>query len=193
MWRIDSSAVADAAMRWQLLDGAGCTLSFAEVIRGWRVSEPFRDFWVAGLHAATLDAYCWECPGVDDQSVRRPFECVFVPSPSLARMAVDRETFGEHFRPNCESVTFDSLGGDAVLVAPCPAGPGSDYAHLAKFVRTAPQERQLAFWQAVGEAMESRVGTAPVWLSTSGHGVAWLHVRLDSRPKYYLHSEYERT
>ena len=108
-------------------------------------------------------------------------------------MAVDRETFGEHFRPDCESATFGSLGGDAILVAPCPAGPGSDYAHLAKFVRTAPQERQLAFWRAVGEAMESRVGTTPVWLSTSGHGVAWLHVRLDSRPKYYLHSEYART
>lgn len=193
MWRIDSSSVADAAMRWRLLDDAGSALPFAEVIRGWCVSEPFRDFWVAGLRALPLDAYCWECPPVDDQGVNRPFECVFVPSPSLDRMAVDRETFGEHFRPDCESATFSSLGGDAILVAPCPASPRSDYAHLARFVRAAPQGQQLDFWRAVGEAMEARVGAAPVWLSTSGHGVAWLHVRLDSRPKYYLHSEYART
>ncbi|MGI9175867.1 MAG: DUF6940 family protein [Rhodothermales bacterium] len=24
-----------------------------------------------------------------------------------------------------------------------------------------------------------------MWLSTAGGGVSWLHVRLDSRPKYY--------
>ena len=27
----------------------------------------------------------------------------------------------------------------------------------------------------------------PVWLSTSGMGVAWLHFRLDQRPKYYTY------
>jgi hypothetical protein len=193
MWRIDSTPVAPAAVRWRLEDDAGYALPFAEVIRGWCTCESFRDFWVAGLRALPLDAYCWECPPVDDHRVRHPFECVFVPSPSLDRMTVDRVTFGEHFRPDCESATFSSLGGDAILVAPCPAGPRSDYAHLAQFVRTAPREQQLAFWRAVGQAIEARVGTVPIWLSTSGHGVAWLHVRLDSRPKYYIHSAYART
>jgi len=28
------------------------------------------------------------------------------------------------------------------------------------------------------------------WLSTSGLGIAWLHVRLDERPKYYTHAPY---
>ena len=29
-----------------------------------------------------------------------------------------------------------------------------------------------------------------VWMSTSGLGVYWLHVRLDSRPKYYQFAEF---
>jgi hypothetical protein len=29
-----------------------------------------------------------------------------------------------------------------------------------------------------------------MWLSTSGLGVAWLHIRLDSTPKYYQHQPY---
>ena len=29
-----------------------------------------------------------------------------------------------------------------------------------------------------------------LWMSTEGSGVPWLHVRLDSRPKYYKHHEY---
>ena len=35
-------------------------------------------------------------------------------------------------------------------------------------------------------------GDAPTWVSTAGGGVAWLHVRLDSAPKYYTHRPYTR-
>ena len=31
---------------------------------------------------------------------------------------------------------------------------------------------------------------SPVWVSTAGMGVSWLHVRFDSRPKYYRWGEY---
>ena len=31
------------------------------------------------------------------------------------------------------------------------------------------------------------------WLSTSGLGVYWLHVRLDSYPKYYTYRPYKAT
>jgi hypothetical protein len=41
------------------------------------------------------------------------------------------------------------------------------------------------------ENMAERIGEAPVWLSTAGMGVAWLHVRLDSRPTYYGHRPYK--
>ena len=30
----------------------------------------------------------------------------------------------------------------------------------------------------------------PLWLSTNGLGVAWLHARIDARPKYYSHRPY---
>ena len=39
--------------------------------------------------------------------------------------------------------------------------------------------------------MEDRVNEIPVWLSTAGGGVAWLHVRLDDRPKYYSYAPYK--
>jgi hypothetical protein len=35
-----------------------------------------------------------------------------------------------------------------------------------------------------------QLGTAPVWVSTAGMGVSWLHVRLDNRPKYYGYKPY---
>jgi len=120
---------------------------------------------------------------------------------------------------------FENLGGDAMLVVPCPLTSSSSsrvpagdlekgYPHLAAFVRRAPAPQVNSFWKAVGRvgarrlsiASSAAVGGAgsvsvgrgvrpvsdaePFWLSTSGLGVYWLHVRFDSRPKYYNYSPF---
>jgi hypothetical protein len=192
MWRLESSAIAPAVTQWKLLDGSGHARAFAQVICAWSEDESFRAFWLASLRAVGPEAYCWECPPVTAASLSQPFECVFVACPSLAQAPPEPEAFAGHFLPDREIVTFDNLGRDAVLVAPCPGPSGSNYSHLASFTATAPREQQAALWQAVGKAMEARVGSRPAWLSTAGHGVAWLHVRLDDRPKYYRHAPYRR-
>jgi hypothetical protein len=191
-WRLESSAVTPAVTLWKVLDGSGRASTFAQVIRGWSEDESFRAFWLGSLRAVGPEAYCWECPPVTATSLSQPFECVFVASPSLAQAPPEPKAFAAYFLPDREVVTFDNLGRDAVLVAPCPGPPVSDYSHLASFTATAPREQQAALWQAVGTAMSARVGERRVWLSTAGHGVAWLHVRLDDRPKYYRHAPYRR-
>jgi len=192
MWRLRESGIGTGIQQWRLVSESGATPAFGEVLRDWATSEPFRRQWLDWLRALPLDACVWECPPVVAANLSRPFECVFLPSPSLAGLHPEPEVFAEHFRPDRSIVTFNNLGGDAVLVAPCPSDDARDFSHLAQFVRTASPEQQGALWQAVGEAMCARVGADPVWLSTAGHGVAWLHVRLDSQPKYYRHDAYRR-
>ena len=80
--------------------------------------------------------------------------------------------------------------GDATLVVPSPRGPDAAYGHLAAFVRGASEAQNHALWEAVGEAVEERLNQRPLWLSTAGGGVSWLHVRLDARPKYYAYRPY---
>ncbi len=189
-WELHESAVGAGIRLWQLNSESGIELTFAEVLHGWSSSDSFRQQWITWLAEVPFDAYVWECPPVTSASLSRAFECVFVSSLSLARMPPDKEAFAEHFRPGCYAVTFGNLGGDAVLVAPCAVADACDFSHLGKFVRTAPPVKQDALWQAVGEAMLARVGDDPTWLSTAGHGVAWLHVRLDSQPKYYRYLPY---
>ena len=189
-WRIRPTAINRATERWELVDVSDDAISFEAVVRGWRENESFRAFWCASLRGLEFDAYCWECPPATAQTLSRDFECVFVPSPALARMPQDSEAFAEHFRPDRRVVTFGNLGGDAILVAPCPGRDGSNYSHLASFVATAPASQQDALWEAVGQALEKRLGASPAWVSTAGLGVAWLHIRLDDRPKYYRHAPY---
>jgi hypothetical protein len=189
-WRVRTFSAGAETQRWELLDAQGRTLTFDDVVRGWREREDFRLFWCSSLRNAPFDAYAWECPPVTANTLSRDFDCVFVASPLLARMPADSQAFAEHFRPDQSVATFANLGGDAVLVAPSPADGGDNYSHLASFVATAPASQQDALWKAVGEACNRRIGTKPVWISTAGLGVAWLHVRLDDRPKYYRHTPY---
>lgn len=189
-WRVRTFSAGAETQRWELLDAQGRTQTFDDVVRGWREREDFRLFWCSSLRNAPFDAYAWECPPVTANTLSRGFDCVFVASPLLARMPADSQAFAEHFRPDQSVATFANLGGDAVLVAPSPADGGDNYSHLASFVATAPASQQDALWKAVGEACNRRIGTKPVWISTAGLGVAWLHVRLDDRPKYYRHTPY---
>ena len=191
MWRIRKAKLAPATERWQLLDDAGGELSFREVFSHWKASEEFRAFWTVGLREVPFDAYCWECPPVISRNLARAFECVFVSSPRLAETQPDPDPFAEYFRLDCHAATFESLGKDALLVAPCPGTEGSNFAHLSQFVATATEAQSSALWKAVGEALEKRVGASPTWLSTAGLGVFWLHVRLDTYPKYYRHAPYK--
>ncbi|MGH8204569.1 MAG: DUF6940 family protein, partial [Steroidobacteraceae bacterium] len=185
MWRIRESAIGPEIRQWHLRRNSGGGLAFEEVIRGWQSSESFRVFWQERLRDVPFEAHCWECPPLTAATLTRPFECVYMSSPELARMTPDPEAFAEHFRADCSVVSFGNLGGDALLVAPCPEEGDGNFAHLASFTATASQARQDALWQAVGKALEKRIGSEPTWLSAAGLGVAWLHVRLDTRPKYY--------
>jgi hypothetical protein len=88
-------------------------------------------------------------------------------------------------------VAFSNLGGDAVLVVPWAAA-GLAYPDLASFLRTAPESQKRELWRQVGSSVATRLSDRELWLNTAGGGVAWLHVRLDSTPKYYHHQPYRR-
>lgn len=151
--------------------------------------------------ARRMGAFFWEFPPFAAPR-RGPgggrFEFVLTPAPALEGVAADEGAFAEHLRRACGAggvAAFDNLGGDARLVAPCSA-PGADagaYAHAAAFFARAPAGQRSALLRAAArEALREveRAGGAPRWLSTSGLGVSWLHVRVDARPKYYVHRAY---
>jgi hypothetical protein len=166
-------------------------VSYAEVLCRWRQDADFRSLFIALLTDAPFSAFRWETPPITTATADRPFEFVLLDSPGLAR-APDADAFAEHFggASAAELVEFPNLGRDAIMVVPCPIGQRSAYGHLAAFVRQAPESQKHSLWSVVGAAMQRRLGAEPVWLSTAGAGVSWLHVRLDDRPKYYGYRPY---
>lgn len=193
MWTTQSEPVDGGRGARYWIDFEARPATFAEVLTAWREDAAFRTLFNDALAASPFAAFRWETPAVSTNTLTRPFEFVLLESPSLDRHP-DPDAFAEHFVgvSGSEVVVFPNLGGDAVMIVPCPVGEPAAYGHLGAFVRSAPDWQRQALWQSVGEAMERRVGIKPVWLSTAGAGVSWLHVRLDDRPKYYGFTPYKR-
>jgi hypothetical protein len=181
---------ADRVMKIRIARGPS-DISFADVVEHLQSDADFRRFFIALLAEIPFAAFRWEAPPVTVASAARPFEFVVLDSPELV-CRPDWSAFQEHFE-NCGTETvveFRNLGGDAILVVPCPCGPVSAYGHLAVFLREAPDAQRHELLRKVGSAVKRRLGPKPLWLSTAGAGVAWLHVRLDDRPKYYGYGRY---
>jgi len=166
--------------------------SWRQVLEDWRQGGALSDALGAQLASAPYAAFFWECPPLTLGTLSEPFECVLVQSKRLAQVTANPAPFFGKFRQGEAVAVFDNLGKNARLVAPCPGHPEANYTHLAVFERSAPPEQRRALWRAVGEEATARVSTRPMWISTSGLGVYWLHIRIEGRPKYYTHTPYRK-
>ena len=168
----------------------GGRLSFRELFGLLRDSPEFSDWYSELLTESPFDSFFWEHPPLTDSSVDCDAEFVIIDAPMLAGLTPNEHPFRAYFGGD-DVVTFQSLGGDATLIAPSPGESRSGYGHLATFLREAPPGQVNALWRRVGRAVSRSLSAAPLWLSTSGLCVAWLHIRLDSTPKYYQHRPYK--
>ena len=114
----------------------------------------------------------------------------------------DSRAFEEHFskRESPYVTVFDNLGKTATLVAPKPirsdriSTPPTMYGHLASYCRNASTQQIQSLWKTVATTYLIKLqqpNEDPLWLSTSGTGVAWLHIRFDIQPKYYTYQPFK--
>jgi hypothetical protein len=193
MWQANAKSESNGRVIKITFSQSDLQLSFFDVLTLLSGSTDFRSYFSAQLSSVPFSAFRWETPSVTTTSIERYFECVLVDDPGLERTP-DIAAFSEYFISDAvdDIAVFPNLGNDAILVVPRPITDDSTYGHIAAFLRNAPEYQRDALWKSVGLAMLMRLSSKPVWLSTAGGGVAWLHVRLDSRPKYYSYVPYKR-
>ena len=178
------------------IESGGEVLTYAEVIKLWRDDTDFRLFFTKILIDSPYSAYRWETPSVTGQTTSQNFEFVLLNSPSFSSRKADDKTFEGYFTSEDKDfgiVVFPNINGDATLVVPSPRTDNTAYGHLAAFIRNAPKPQIDALWRAIANTVANQLDDKPIWLNTAGGGVAWLHIRLDSRPKYYGFKPYKIT
>jgi len=190
MWNTIETQENDHVTKYYLTENDEI-LSFREVIYLMQNSLKFRQFYTNVLKENPYAAYFWEVKSVTKNRLNEDFEFVLVDEDVFTRLHPQRKHFEKYFKRDKPVVAFPNLRGDAQLIVPTDIVEEEYYTHLATFVRNAPQGQVEQFWKRVGEEYEALIGDAPRWLSTSGLGVYWLHVRVDARPKYYQYQPYK--
>jgi hypothetical protein len=167
-------------------------LSFREFFASMESESDFARWYSELLARCPFEAFFWELPPLTTESVEHGAEFVIIDSAALSGLRSDATPFQAHFsaHPGSDVIQFRNLGGDALLIVPAPLAPSDSYPHLAAFLRGAPERQKISLWRVAARAVRENLGPVPRWLSTAGLGVSWLHLRLDTRPKYYNFAPY---
>ena len=196
-WNVKQNELSKSTIQYSYFDQQSNPLTFESAIELWANdfadSQEFRQFHSNVLKQIPFVAFKWETPIIDLKRVKRPFEFVALSSPGLDRkqnQSAFKNQFSSRQNDRTRVLTFENLGRNALLVVPTPGSKVVNHCHLASFHKTASTKVCAELWRHVGLAMKQRVSDKPVWLSTAGGGVPWLHVRLDDRPKYYRYEPY---
>ena len=192
MWEVQRSKDDQDVHKMRLFENND-PLRYEDVILYWRENHKFTSFYISVLTESPFEAFFWEHPPVTRSNIQQPYEFVLVNSPQLARASADLLPFQEKFEslpPGKEVIAFENLGGDAELIVPCPIAAQTAYAHFGSFIRHAPEKQKHDLFMTLADTLRKRISNRPTWVSTSGLGVYWLHIRLDSSPKYYSYQSY---
>ncbi len=192
MWEVKSKIIDSNTYKFSLFKD-GSPLTYEQVIHDWQGNHEFRRYYFSILEEPIFDAFFWENPPITKSNLDQNYEFVLVNSSQLSKVNADSNPFLEKFNSNSLNnsvIAFENLGHDAELIVPCPITSKNTYAHLAEFIRNGPENQKHDLFVILGNSLMRKINSNPVWVSTSGLGVYWLHIRLDSRPKYYSYQPY---
>ncbi|MCF6320084.1 MAG: hypothetical protein L3J83_12560 [Proteobacteria bacterium] len=85
-----------------------------------------------------------------------------------------------------------NLGKDTRLVIPTKKTDKEIYNHMGRFIRLADEKQIVEVFKRVGQSTAKEIEEQKlIWLNTAGLGVIWLHIRMDTKPKYYKTIRYK--
>ncbi|MEO1053486.1 MAG: hypothetical protein AAFX87_22820 [Bacteroidota bacterium] len=190
-YQIDIIAQDDTAARIKIKGEAGL-LSFRDVFELWQTPS-FSQFFTTTLINIGFEEVFWEHPAVNQTTWHNPYEFMLLRSGRFGRRKPDLNAFADYIDRPENVVAFHNLRKDAKLIVPTKKADPKTYKQLGSFIKQAPQEQVTNLFDTVGKNMIMEVEEGKtVWLNTAGLGVIWLHVRLDSRPKYYKIQTYKK-
>ena len=191
MWEVRTQAIP-SGMRIEIFL-QDTQLSFGDLFNLLENSTDFACWFGETLASFDFEAFFWELPSLTTGTLGNDAEFVIIDSAPLSRLRPDPVPFASQFalQQGADVITFPNLGGDALLIVPIQIGSVDSYPHLATFLRTAPRSQVSSLWQVAARAVRESLSSTPRWLSTAGLGVSWLHLRLDTHPKYYSFSPYK--
>jgi hypothetical protein len=139
----------------------------------------------------TFYQYYIECKPISYQLMDTEFEIVFIQTRNLSSVANSSLFNKDHpIETNKNDVkVFKNLNGDTTLIVPCNNGKSdyNSYTHIGRFFKpqNVIQQRKLlkTMFDTYFKMLKEKPSTKFL-MSTHGHGVPWLHIRITHTFKY---------
>jgi hypothetical protein len=161
----------------------------------------------------SIKSYYFQTPNICSLDI--PIEFVLIKTYSLHMKKADWSKYSEYMnrKPrNRHSLSFINLSGSVMLTIPFNKKKDIRYGHIKDYITYASKEEIYDIFSEIGIQIEihnearrsinikksSDQGQCnnkdfcyPLYLSTHGYGVQWLHFRLEESPLYYNYDSYK--
>ncbi len=189
-YTLDIVERSENSVHFSIKNGAGY-LTFEEVFNLWETSDEFILFYREKLLGMNFPAFYWEHPAVNEELLGKKYECIVQRSKPLETLPINENAFRSFIHNDQGVADFMNLGKDARLVIPTKKTDKEIYNHMSKFLEFGDNEQIIAVFRRIGSVVLEEIQKQKlIWLNTAGLGIIWLHVRMDTRPKYYKTSRY---
>ena len=190
IWSLQFKECSESTFQLKLFE-KNQALSFRTVLIYWQDHPAFVEWYKSAIVDLGSSAFFWEHPPLKLNDLERDYECIIKKSNSFTARSINEAAFADYFQQGESVAVFPNLGRNAMLVVPTKKRDAATYKHLGAFLANADAAQQNLLFEKVGNTLlEELKKGKQIWLNTAGLGVIWLHVRLDTRPKYYKTKRY---
>lgn len=162
-------------------------LLWKNVINLWK-NHLFIDFFTEAILSCNMDNFFWECPSISLLNINtQPFTCFIIKCNAVIKTA-NKKAFEEYFNTSKRIVHFYNKDKSALLIVPKHLNnyPEKAYINISNFLKYSPKYQLYQLFNEISKDLCIELkNNKCIWLNTHGLGVYWLHIRLDTYPKYY--------
>ncbi len=167
-------------------------VKFDEFFSLLATNENFRNDIINIFKESNFKYAYWEFPPYYNVTSQNLAEFSLIKSSSFGN--ANSKSFEEHFKGKLDNdiVSFYNLSGDTKLVTINSTDlKNQTFCHIMEFMLHALHKTKHELLTKIGEEMLKFTNSKnKIYLSTHGHGVPWLHIRICNKPKYYTNSAY---
>ncbi len=150
-------------------------------------NEIFQNEIIQIFTASKFNNVFWEFHPYDLNSTQNIAEFALIEASSFGK--ANSSSFKEYLKNKEDNqvVMFKNLSGDTNLITINSLNTKNQtFCHIMEFMKNSTHENKNKLLTKIGEEMLKYTNsTTPAYLSTHGHGIPWLHIRICNRPKYY--------
>lgn len=160
-------------------------VSFCDFFVLLQSDENFRNKIINTFNVSNFEFVYWQFPVWSFETSLNQAYFYFKKSDEF--LPVNKNSFSDKFKNMSPGtiVCFNNNSGDTVLISVTPSRTKEDnyLSDIMTFMKYANNKSKHALLQFIGKTMLKHNN---VYLSTHGHGVPYLHVRICKTPKYYV-------